>query len=178
MFKPVAYDADPEARYIVDMLDAETFKYPAQVIVQGYLKSVPLNSLRVRIENYRRAIFTRQSSWDKRRIRAWRLPLWLGYVLLSLCRGRVVYKTRYHHLFWRIDVFSHELKGLVTAECKLKDQDRAMQELPRMHLNKDVSSWLNNQHLASLVNELHLHPVRGSIRQYICERFMPSALDD
>ena len=181
MFEKIKDGPKIEVRYVVAMLDTDIFKCPARKIVQGYLQSTILSYLCVRIIDGKRAVFGRKSGKGlNREEQEWEIPLWLGYLLLGLCRGRVLRKKRYERDGWEVDEFEKPLKGLVIAEKEVKSADESIEPPSWMCVYKDVTSWLTNQELACLARELRKNPLlpgEHSIREYVCERFMPREYD-
>jgi len=179
MFTKIKDGPEIEVRYVVSMLDTDIFNCPSREIVQGYIRSTVLSYLRVRIIDGRRAFIGRKTGRGLNRLeREWEVPLWMGYLLLPLCRGRVLHKRRYLRDGWEVDVFGRELRGLVIAEREIKSEDEPVQPPQWMQVFKNVTSWLSNQELALLARELRKQPLEISIRDYVCNRFMPAALDD
>ena len=174
MFRKIKDLPRLEVRFIVAVLDTEIFQCEVHEIIQGYINASFSESLSVRLIDRNRAIVSFKIGRGKlRQEQEWEVPLWLGYALLHCCRDRIIHKVRYLRDGWLVDVYADDLRGLVMAERDIKSLEDSIEPPSWLKLDKDVTSWLSNRELAELVREIQNHPVVGSLRQYICDRYVP-----
>lgn len=104
-------------------------------IRQAYLTKNGRISIRIRINNDRRATLTMKTSQPSRRRKEFEydIPIADAEELLELREGAVIEKIRYDvpvgDLTWEVDVFAGENSGLLIAEVELGHEDQAV-ELP------------------------------------------------
>ena len=147
----------------------------ATSIRQGYLTRNGSMSLRIRLVDGVRAKLTIKSPVSEiRRLEfEYEIPMADGTALLGLREGGVIAKLRHkipwHGMFWEIDVFQGENRGLVIAEIELPHEDTIF-EKPDW-LGREVTSdpRYSNAHLAKMpfrgwpgpLQDAH-HPGQGS----------------
>lgn len=106
-----------------------------QKLTQGYLHEKGMTT-RVRVIDDTQALITLKGSRNGlgRPEYEYPIPLEDARELLSMCEGRILTKTRYEVLVgshvWHFDVYGGRLKGLLTAEVELQDENEAF-EVPR-----------------------------------------------
>ncbi len=99
-------------------------------IVQGYLPHDGRNTVRIRLADGSAtlSIKTRKTGPSREELEYSLDPDFARELLLSVCEGRTIEKTRYQHrqdgLCWEIDVFEGENAGLVIAEVELNDPEQ------------------------------------------------------
>lgn len=99
-------------------------------IVQGYLNSNPVRTVRIRIKGENGYITIKGKSnesgttrleWEKK------IPLNEAEQLLALCESGVIDKIRYEvpvgNHFYEVDIFSNENQGLIIAEIELQSEN-------------------------------------------------------
>jgi adenylate cyclase len=113
-----------ERKYLVEK-EVWGFEGQAKHLVQGYLLSDSLATVRVRIaEN--RAFLTIKSNTNRlsRDEYEYEIPLCDAQNMLTLCKDFPVAKTRWTLTFegkiWEVDVFENDNEGLVMAEIELE----------------------------------------------------------
>lgn len=110
-------------------------------IRQGYLTYNGALSIRVRIKEESRAMLTIKTSAAQLRRHEFEyaIPIEDAAILIELCRGAIIRKTRHEipcgDLKWEIDVFQGDNEGLVIAEIELEHEEQ-MFERP---------SWLGEE---------------------------------
>lgn len=104
-------------------------------IVQGYLNSDPLRTVRIRIKGDKGFITIKGKSnesgtsrleWEKE------IPLDEAEQLLLLCEEGIIDKIRYeitkgNHCY-EVDIFNNENKGLIIAEIELKNENEPFEK--------------------------------------------------
>ncbi len=112
-------------------------------IIQGFLSSVPERTVRVRIKD-KQGYLTIKGIGNKNGITRFefekKISLKDAKNLLDICENGIINKTRYiiptsNNLFFEIDVFHDDNKGLVIAEI----------ELPTEKTKFDKPSWLGKE---------------------------------
>ena len=124
-------------------------------IFQGYLSADPSRTVRLRIQDNTAFLTIKGASSSDGTTRAeWEKQLSLNdaNTLLPLCLPGGIQKTRHHVPFneylFEVDVFEHELSGLILAEIELKSANQKI-ELPDwigMEVTGDIRYY--NSHLA------------------------------
>jgi adenylate cyclase len=130
-----------ERKYIVLGDSWSAAAGPPASIRQAYLSRTGLISLRVRIEDGRRATLTVKSARAQiRRLEfEYEIPVQDAAALLDLREGAIVQKLRYklpwYDLVWEIDLFQGENEGLTIAEVELPHEDKVF----------DKPDWLGEE---------------------------------
>jgi len=99
------------------------------IIKQGYIQTVGVNTVRVRLQNKEAFLTLKSSSKGCSRLEfEYAVPLEDAEQMLeNLCQKPFVDKTRYliehEGHTWELDVFEGENKGLIVAEIELKSED-------------------------------------------------------
>ncbi|MDG1823739.1 MAG: CYTH domain-containing protein [Flavobacteriaceae bacterium] len=134
-----------ERKFLVTNLNAcLQLHINSKSIVQGYLSFDPARTVRVRktdtkafltIKGKSNATGDTRFEWEKE------IPEHEATLLLDLCLGQIIRKTRYvvphqSHLF-EVDVFSGKLQGLVVAEVELSAANEQV-DLPKW-IGKEVT---------------------------------------
>lgn len=102
---------------------------------QAYLAETDRAVVRVRIEDGARSVLTIKSAESGISRHEFEFPLKVAdaEVLIALCEGSVLDKTRFHAPHagrtWEVDVYSGDNAGLVIAEIELQSEEEAV-ELP------------------------------------------------
>lgn len=102
-------------------------------IRQGYLTKNGRISIRIRIDDNRRATLTMKTSQPARRRKEFEydIPVADAEELLELREGAVIEKVRHDvligDLVWEVDVFAGENAGLTIAEVELKHEQQAIE---------------------------------------------------
>jgi adenylate cyclase len=132
-----------ERKFLVSNLNACLQHYTtSRSIVQGYLSFDPARTVRVRktdskafltIKGKSNATGDTRLEWEKE------IPENEATLLLDLCLGQIIRKTRYvvphqSHLF-EVDIFSGKLQGLVIAEVELFSADEQL----------DLPTWIGKE---------------------------------
>ncbi len=129
------------------LVTSEAFKKEAfqkTKIVQGFLNSDPLRTVRVRVmgdkgyltvKGISNAAGTIRTEWEKE------ITVSDAEALLLLCEPGIIDKVRYvikmgSHIF-EVDVFSGENEGLIVAEVELKSEDEVFEK--PLWLGKEVT---------------------------------------
>lgn len=119
-----------ERKFLVDL---QKWK-PAgtgEKIVQGYISNQKERVVRVRISG-ERAFLTIKGNLQglKRTELEYAIPVNEAQMLLNLCVGHKIEKTRYFEIVnkntWEIDVFEGVNRGLVLAEIELEDENQSI----------------------------------------------------
>ncbi|MGB1433985.1 MAG: CYTH domain-containing protein [Flavobacteriaceae bacterium] len=132
-----------ERKFLVSNLD-ECLQHHtnSKSIVQGYLSFDPARTVRIRktdtgafltIKGKSNATGDTRLEWEKE------IPENEATLLLDLCLGQIIRKTRYvvphqSHLF-EVDVFSGKLQGLVIAEVELFSANEQL----------DLPTWIGKE---------------------------------
>ena len=132
-----------ERKFLVSNLD-ECLQHHtnSKSIVQGYLSFDPARTVRIRktdtgafltIKGKSNATGDTRLEWEKE------IPENEATLLLDLCLGQIIRKTRYvvphqSHLF-EVDIFSGKLQGLVIAEVELFSADEQL----------DLPTWIGKE---------------------------------
>ena len=109
--------------------DFKQYAHKQEVIVQGYLSSVPERTVRIRIKGEKAYLTIKvvgnasglsRYEWEKE------IPVHEAQKLLNLCEPGIIDKTRYYikndkHTF-EVDEFHGENEGLTMAEIELTDE--------------------------------------------------------
>jgi len=103
---------------------------PGRILVQGYIRTGSLTSVRVRVDGDRSYLTVKGPSSENGLVRSefeYAIPPGdARQILDQLCDGGVVEKTRYRlpagDLTWEVDVFGGRNEGLVMAEVELPDE--------------------------------------------------------
>ena len=109
--------------------DFKQYAHKQEVIVQGYLSSVPERTVRIRIKGEKAYLTIKgvgnasglsRYEWEKE------IPVHEAQELLNLCEPGIIDKTRYYikndkHTF-EVDEFHGENEGLTMAEIELTDE--------------------------------------------------------
>ena len=109
--------------------DFKQYAHKQEVIVQGYLSSVPERTVRIRIKGEKAYLTIKgvgnasglsRYEWEKE------IPVHEAQELLNLCEPGIIDKTRYYikndkHIF-EVDEFHGENEGLTMAEIELTDE--------------------------------------------------------
>lgn len=103
-------------------------------IKQGYLSADPERVVRVRLSGSMAYLTIKGPAKGIARTELeYKIPLDDAEILIKMCVGYPVIKTRYIERIgknvWEIDVFEEENKGLVMAEVELEDENQ-MVDLP------------------------------------------------
>ncbi len=111
-------------------------------IIQGYLSVNLVSTIRIRIAGEKAFLTIKGKTVGiKRTELEYEIPEKEGYILLKMCQGGLVEKTRYKekigNLIWEVDVFEGLNKGLVIAEVELSDENEKV-EIPEW-VEKEVS---------------------------------------
>lgn len=104
-------------------------------IRQGYLSTDPERTVRVRIAKNKSYITIKGKALGIVRTELeYKIPLNEAEVLLKMCTGLLVEKTRYKEevggMIWEIDVFEGENRGLVVAEIELNSETQTFEMPP------------------------------------------------
>lgn len=136
-----------ERKYLIksDLLDLPK---EGKKLIQGYIWSDLDKSLRIRIANNKAFLTIKAGNNPLSRSEfEYEIPLKDAEDLLILCDSKIE-KTRYlipqDNLFWELDVFEGENKGLIVAEIELNTEDEQF-ELPQW-IDREVtheSKYLN-----------------------------------
>lgn len=118
-----------ERKFLVDFTKLTPFE-SVNDIKQGYLNLDPERTVRVRLSNGRGTITVKGASTDDGLSRfEWERDIYAdeAEALLKICAG-VIDKTRcvikHDNLYWEIDFFHGDNKGLVVAEVELSSVDQ------------------------------------------------------
>lgn len=108
-------------------------------LIQGYIWSDPNKSLRIRIADKKAFLTLKAGNNPLQRAEfEYEIPLADAQELLALCDARIE-KTRFlipqNYLFWEIDVFEGNNKGLVIAEIELNSANE----------NFDLPEWIDRE---------------------------------
>ncbi len=125
-------------------------------IEQGYLeRSGPLQSLRIRIIDNRKAVVTgKTGSGMERDEEEYAIPLDAAKLLMRFCDHRLM-KTRHVLGPWEIDEFHGPLAGIIMAELESPDRAVVLAAVPPVWLGDtvEVTESLTNLHLARLATD-------------------------
>jgi len=151
-----------ERKFLVSNLD-ECLQHHtnSKSIVQGYLSFDPARTVRIRKTDTRAFITIKGKSnatgdtrfeWEKE------VPENEATLLLDLCLGETIHKTRYivphqSHLF-EVDVFSGKLQGLFIAEIELSSSNEKV-DLPKW-IGQEVTG--DNRYYNSVLAKEGLKP--------------------
>jgi len=119
-----------ERKFLIDKDKIGTLKNGYQ-IKQGYIQTVDLTTVRVRIRNKEAFLTIKGKSEGATRLE-FEYPIPLNDakdMLKNLCNTSVIDKTRYlveheGHV-WEVDIFEGSNKGLFVAEVELKSENEA-----------------------------------------------------
>lgn len=123
-----------ERKFLVENTDFISQSYKSTVIIQAYLNSDPLRTVRVRIKGEKSYLTIKGKSEDGISRFEWEkeIPLSEAHVLLPLCEPFPIEKTRYEVLvgqsLWEVDVFHGKNQGLILAEIELKDTEATFEK--------------------------------------------------
>ena len=125
---------DIERKFLVENTDFIYQSYKSTVIIQAYLNSDPLRTVRVRIKGEKSYLTIKGKSEDGISRFEWEkeIPLSEAHALLPLCEPFPIEKTRYEVLvgqsLWEVDVFHGKNQGLILAEIELKDTEATFEK--------------------------------------------------
>lgn len=160
-----------ERRFVVRAIDPDFRRAQATRLVQGYFDTSPHESLRVRILDDTHAVITQKHgtglSRDERELP---IPLDVARMLLSVCGGNVLRKTRYVRDGWEIDEFDAPLSGLILAEYEMYSEDEDVQLPSWISDAVEVTHSLTNAHLARLANDLGSDTPNEPVRDLLPQR--------
>lgn len=109
----------------------DSFKDPAIDafhIIQGYLNRDPERTVRIRIRDDKSFLTVKGKTYGiSREEFEYEIPMEDARMMLKLCSGRVIDKTRYLVPFkghiWEVDEYHGDLEGLIVTEVELKRAD-------------------------------------------------------
>ena len=118
-----------ERKFLVNSNDFKSLANSKVFIQQGYLSKDPHRTVRIRIRDKQAFLTIKGISnasgmsrfeWEKE------IPLNEGKALMALCLPTIIEKTRYlvsqGELYFEVDVFEGDHKGLVLAEIELPSE--------------------------------------------------------
>jgi len=131
-----------ERKFLVNSNDFKSLASSKVFIQQGYLSKDPHRTVRIRIRDKQAFLTIKGISnasgmsrfeWEKE------IPLNEGKALMALCLPTIIEKTRYlvsqGELYFEVDVFEGDHKGLVLAEI----------ELPSETAKVKLPSWIGKE---------------------------------
>jgi len=131
-----------ERKFLVNSNDFKSLANSKVFIQQGYLSKDPHRTVRIRIRDKQAFLTIKGISnasgmsrfeWEKE------IPLNEGKALMALCLPTIIEKTRYlvsqGELYFEVDVFKGDHKGLVLAEI----------ELPSETAKVKLPSWIGKE---------------------------------
>jgi len=131
-----------ERKFLVNSNDFKSLASSKVFIQQGYLSKDPHRTVRIRIRDKQAFLTIKGISnasgmsrfeWEKE------IPLNEGKALMALCLPTIIEKTRYlvsqGELYFEVDVFKGDHKGLVLAEI----------ELPSETAKVKLPSWIGKE---------------------------------
>jgi CYTH domain-containing protein len=131
-----------ERKFLVNSNDFKSLASSKVFIQQGYLSKDPHRTVRIRIRDKQAFLTIKGISnasgmsrfeWEKE------IPLNEGKALMALCLPTIIEKTRYlvsqGELYFEVDVFKGDHKGLVLAEI----------ELPSETTKVKLPSWIGKE---------------------------------
>lgn len=113
-----------EHKYFVVNDSFLDYSHERTEIAQGYLSRDPERTVRVRrIDNKGFLTVKGRNSGDTRMEFEYEIPAEDADLILAMCDGDTIQKTRYNVMFegykWEVDVFHGNLTGLIMAEVEL-----------------------------------------------------------
>ena len=123
-----------ERKFLVENTDFISQSYKSTVIIQAYLNSDPLRTVRVRIKGEKSYLTIKGKSEDGISRFEWEKEITPSdvHALLPLCEPSPIEKTRYEvwvgDSLYEVDIFHGENEGLIIAEIELTNVAQAFEK--------------------------------------------------